>query len=104
MQREILLNGMNEFADLAKRYGGLRLLIGGSFVTAKPEPNDLDIILVVPSDWGIARNEMLLERCIELGIHCFIVREDDQEELSDWLHFFGHDRAGNPKGLVEVKL
>jgi hypothetical protein len=64
----------------------------------------LDIVLVVPSDWEIARNEMLLERCVEMDIHCFIVRENDQQELADWLHFFGHDRSGNPKGLVEVKL
>ena len=33
------------------RYGARRLLVDGSFVTAKDEPHDIDTVILLPSDF-----------------------------------------------------
>jgi hypothetical protein len=35
---------------------GLAILINGSFVTARPDPNDIDVILVLPVDFELTRD------------------------------------------------
>lgn len=86
--------------------GGLRFYIGGSFVTGKEHPLDIDAILVVRHQFNAASEEAaLLKRSKELyNIHLFIIPEQDKQEINSWLRFFGHDRDGNEKGLVEIPI
>jgi len=56
-QRERVTNRLVHIYELARRTGKLlRFIVFGSYVTAKPEPDDVDIILVM-------RDNFLLSKC-----------------------------------------
>lgn len=104
-KREELLRNLHEFVNIARKIGASRLILDGSFVTDK-EPNDIDAILVVPDNLDTTTREVhiLLESKIRFNIHLFPVQESDEEFLQQWIKFFGRDRNGEPRGLVEVLL
>lgn len=88
-----------------------RLFVDGSFVTAKPEPQDVDAIVWLPSDFAdrISRGDieaveletMLLTRRPEE-----IFAAEDRRDWDDWVEFFSRTREsdGRRKGIVEVEL
>jgi hypothetical protein len=58
-QRELVMARLLHIYELARRTGKLqRFIIFGSYVTTKPEPNDIDIILIM-------RDDFLLPECDE---------------------------------------
>ena len=87
------------------------MLVDGSFVTAKEAPNDVDAVVLLPTDFQdqIAANsdaavefeEMLLTRRPEE-----IFAAEDETDWNDWIEFFSRTREadGRRKGLVEVEL
>jgi hypothetical protein len=91
--------------------GGLRLLIDGSFVTAKAEPDDIDAVILLPPDFehqveqgieaALELEEMILTRRPEE-----IFAAEDETDWNDWIAFFGRTREadGRLKGLVEIRL
>ena len=105
-KRQDLLRNLHNFVNVARKVGAIKLILDGSFVTDKKEPNDIDAILVVPDDFNTTTREahILLESKIRFNIHLFPVRKNDNEFLQQWIEFLGHDRNGEPRGLVEVLL
>jgi hypothetical protein len=97
--------------QLARTIRATRLLIDGSFITAKPEPNDVDAVIMLPLDFGdqieanldaaIELEQMLLTRRPEE-----IFAAEDQTDWDEWISFFSRTREadGRRKGLVEVEL
>jgi hypothetical protein len=97
--------------ELTKQVRGQRLLIDGSFVTAKEEPNDVDAVILLPLDFpeqveqgneaALALEEMLLTRQPEE-----IFAAEDEIDWNDWREFFCRTREQDDrrKGLVEVIL
>ena len=89
----------------------IRLFIGGSFITAKPEPNDVDAVVLlrpdfenqitVDSDAATEFEEMLLTRRPEE-----IFAAEDETDWNEWVEFFSRTREadGRRKGLVEIEL
>ncbi len=87
------------------------LFIDGSFVTAKPGPNDVDAVVLLPDDFEnqVARHseaatefeQMLLTRCPEE-----IFAAEDEADWNEWVEFFSRTREadGRRKGLVEIQL
>nr|VFK13795.1 MAG: hypothetical protein BECKLPF1236A_GA0070988_100949 [Candidatus Kentron sp. LPFa]VFK29578.1 MAG: hypothetical protein BECKLPF1236C_GA0070990_100909 [Candidatus Kentron sp. LPFa] len=71
-QRRRLVFRVRRWIELARRIDAPRLFIDGSFVTAKAEPNDVDAVVLLPSDFeeriiansdaAIELEEMLLTR------------------------------------------
>ncbi len=61
--REKLFNSLEHLLDMARRCGFLYALIGGSFATAKLEPDDLDITWFGPS--GMDKSNVPCE-CVSL--------------------------------------
>ena len=104
--RKALLRHLDNFVELARSVGAQKLILDGSFVTAKENLADIDVILVLPDTFDTTSREarILLESRIRFNSHFFPVREGDDEFFQDWVVFFGHDRNGAPKGLVEVSL
>ena len=96
---------------MARQIGGRRLLIDGSFVTAKEEPNDIDAVILLPSDFqeqvaqgieaALELEEMLLTRRPEE-----IFAAEDEVDWNEWIEFFSRTREDDDrrKGLVEVTL
>lgn len=81
-------------------------LLNGSFVYNKDSPNDLDCILVLKKDFDYSSPEshLLSQTKKVYHTHLFIFDEEDESGYKEILDFFCSDRAGDPKGILEVLL
>ena len=110
-RRRRLILRLRRWIELARLVGALRLLIDGSFVTAKVEPDDIDAVILLPPDFqhqikqgieaALELEEMILTRRPEE-----IFAAEDETDWNEWIEFFSRTREadGRRKGLVEVKL
>jgi hypothetical protein len=110
-QRRRLILRVRHWVELARRIRARRLLLDGSFVTAKPQPKDVDAVVLLPLDFevqvaaghdaAIELEEMLLTRRPEE-----IFGAEDVSDWTEWVEFFGRTREFDRrrKGLVEVQL
>jgi hypothetical protein len=94
---------LSRFIECARDVGAKRLIINGSFVTDKPSPNDLDIVVLpgapYPTDPPVF--DEAETRWPFLHIHVAA----DEEDMHDWISKdFGLDRYNHLKGVVEVIL
>ena len=87
-----------------------RIVIGGSFVTQKAEPNDFDCIVVLssninyenlkPAQLWVADTRQASRR---YGGDVFVAKAN-QPTLSAYVAFLATNRDGKQVGLLEVKL
>lgn len=110
-RRRRLALRLRHWIELARQVNARRLMLDGSFVTAKREPNDLDAVVLLPPDFetqvekglepALELEEMLLTRRPEE-----IFAAEDETDWNDWTKFFSRTREadGRRKGLVEVEL
>jgi len=100
--RQVEMESVRWLVDLARRAGVTRLILNGSFVTDRHEPNDVDCVLLIGP--GIPHDsdaeEELLRGLPFLDIA--LVTEDRFRLLVDTI--FATDRRHIPKGVVEVIL
>jgi hypothetical protein len=98
-EREIESRELLRFIDWARQNGVRRLLINGSFITSKPEPNDVDLVILPNPNGPVPGDEELLWPFLHI-----LIASDD----ADWRAWatvdFATDRNQNPKGVVEVIL
>ncbi|QKN82097.1 DUF6932 family protein [Scandinavium goeteborgense] len=97
----------------------IEIWIDGSFTTEKPEPDDIDILLVI--DYSIlsaipamfhSQIEMLLNRqYIKHNYHIDLLllykncpNSDYEEDRMHWRGVFCHDREDTPKGIARLPL
>lgn len=110
-KRRRLIHRVRRWIELARLIRARRLFVDGSFITAKPEPNDADAVILSPvgyevqiaasSEAAAEVEEMLLTRRPEE----LFAAETDQD-WDDWIEFFSRTREadGRRKGLVEIEL
>jgi hypothetical protein len=108
-RRRRLALRIRRWIELARAIGASRLLIDGSFVTEKLDPNDVDAVILLPADFheqirsgleaALELEEMLLTRRPEE-----LFGAEDQTDWDEWVHFFSRTREfdGRLKGLVEI--
>jgi len=90
-----------------------RVILNGSFVTAKAEPNDIDFLLVVAADHSFEADlppheyNVLSKRRVHRR-HGFdvLVARDGSEQYERYVRFFQQIRfePGRFKGIVSIKL
>ena len=110
-RRRRLALRLRRWIELVRHIGGQRLLVDGSFVTAKHEPDDIDTVVLLPPDFeqqiedgiesALELEQMLLTRHPEE-----IFAAEDEADWNDWVEFFSRTREadGRRKGLVEIEL
>lgn len=110
-RRRRLVVRVRRWIELGRRLNARRLLIDGSFVTAKPDPQDVDAVILLPADFerqaergideALEMEQMLLTRQPEE-----IFAAEDDADWEDWVEFFSRTREtdGRHKGVVEVLL
>ena len=89
------------------------ILVDGSFVTAKPDPNDIDLILIVaaehdssaelsPAEYNVVSKRRVHRR---FGFDMLLAREHSVEQ-SRWTEFFQEVRLepGRRKGILRLRL
>jgi len=112
--RRVWLSGrLRELLQLAASSGKLRrVFIWGSFVTAKPAPRDLDLLLIMDEDFEVdgvgaaaqavfdsARAKLLFESDV------FWARASIGREILDlWLDTYQTSRSFRKRGIVELEL
>ena len=110
-QRLRVYRGLWELLDEAGKSGIVRrVVVAGSFVTNKSEPNDFDAILVLdpvlvnqtlrPREYNLVSRKMA--RRLYGGDVLSAV--DGSAALEKYLKFFQTNRAGEPVGVVEIAL
>jgi hypothetical protein len=112
-QRAAVTDRLRRICDLAMATGHLdRLVIFGSYVSDVPEPNDVDVILVMRNDFRTegcpANSQVLFEHGRahdELQASVFWVRPDMLlgEPLEQFLAHWERKRDGRRRGIVEVR-
>ena len=101
-----------EFVSEAKASGRIdAVLVDGSFVTAGPTPNDIDLVLVVSAnhdfsvDLPLGQYNVLSQRRVRrrFGFDIVVVK-NDSENLEQAVAFFQQvrQRPGAKKGLVRI--
>jgi hypothetical protein len=110
-RRRRLILRLRHWVGLARQVDARRLLIDGSFVTEKREPNDIDAVVLLPADFQ-RQVEIGFEPALELE-HMLLTRHpeeifaaEDEADWTEWIEFFSRTREfdGRRKGLVEVEL
>lgn len=110
-QRQELLERVRKWISLAKAVRARRLLLDGSFVTAKDEPNDVDAVVMLPENFrdqlGMGKREAVEIRDMYRSREPKeLFAAEDEEDWWRWVEFFGRTREANGrrKGLIEVML
>jgi hypothetical protein len=102
-ERATEISELLQFIDAAQRAGVRRLLVNGSFVTAKLAPNDVDVVLL-PGP-GYPRQGPRLDSDELVWPFLQIIVAADDADFEAWaITQFGTDRKRRPKGVVEVIL
>jgi len=102
-EREVEIRELLEFIDWAKHHGVLRIIVNGSFVTAKQCPNDVDVV-VLPGTGDNSEYPVIEHEPTRWPFLQILVAADD-EDLERWATSdFATDRRGRVKGVVEVIL
>ena len=110
-RRRRLILRLRRWLELSRLTHAHRLLVDGSFVTAKQEPGDIDAVVLLAGDFeqqvadgsdaALELEEMLLTRRPEE-----IFAAEDARDWNDWVEFFSRTREadGRHKGLLEIHL
>ena len=111
-QRELVTNRLVHIYELTQQTGKLlRFVIFGSYVTTKPEPHDVDIILVMADDFTEQDYDSSLFPLFdhlraqqELGASIFAVRPGFivGETVDDFIASWQIKRDKSQHGIVEV--
>jgi len=108
-RRRRLALRVRRWIELAHAVGATRLLIDGSFVTEKSDPDDVDAVILLPPDFynqvrrgvdaALDLEGMLLTRRPEE-----LFGAEDETDFDEWAEFFSRTREfdGRRKGLVEI--
>jgi predicted nucleotidyltransferase len=99
--------------ELAATSGKLRrVFVWGSFVTSKPAPRDIDILLIMDADFEAARMPASAQAVFD-SVRAKLLFESDvfwarvsigDEMLDLWLDTYQISRSFRKRGIVEVKL
>jgi hypothetical protein len=110
-RRRRLAVRVRRWIELSRLTQAHRLLVDGSFVTDKDDPNDVDAVVLLADDFEeqVARG---LDAALELEGMILthhpeeIFAAEDSSDWDAWVEFFSRTREadGRRKGLVEVEL
>lgn len=99
--RRAEMESLRWLVDEARRRRVQRMIVDGSFVSDRAEPNDVDCVLLFPDDFvadAVAREQL------ESGFPFLDMSVVDRYDFDIVVTVFSTDRAGVPKGMIEVAL
>jgi hypothetical protein len=113
-QRQLVTGKLRRIHQLAQSTGKvLRFVIFGSYITAKPAPNDVDIILVMHDDFceddyapDVLPVFNHMRAHAELGASVFWTRPSTVllESVDDFIAYWQTKRDLTQRGIVEITL
>src|SRR4030095_6312863 len=113
-QRQLVTAQLVRIYELACATGKLlRFVIFGSYVTAKPAPNDVDIILVMRDDFEVAECDAQTQPLFDhlpaqqiFGASVFSVRTSTAllGTVDEFISYWQIKRDQSKRGIIEVRL
>lgn len=113
LQREIVAARLQRIYQIAKDTGNLQqLIIFRSYITAKPEPNDVDVVIIFSDDFDLTVCSEEVRRLLEhqqaeneFGASIFWIRPSLLllETLDEFIESWQVKRDGTRRGIVEVR-
>lgn len=113
LQREVVTARLQRIYQIAKDTGNLQqLIIFGSYITAKPEPNDVDVVIIFNDDFDLTVCSEEVKRLLnhqqaenEFGASIFWIRPSLLlfETLDEFIESWQVKRDGTRRGIVEVR-
>lgn len=98
--RQVQMQSLRWLVALAQRAGVKRIVVNGSFVTDKLEPNDVDCVLLIDEDFP---HDPAAEAELIAGLPFINLELVDDEAFQKFTErIFATDRDLVPKGMVEV--
>ena len=112
--RRVWLSGrLRALVELAATNGKLsRVFIWGSYVTAKPSPKDIDLLLIMDEDFEVDALAAPAQAVFD-SVRAKLLFESDvfwarasigQEMLDLWLDTYQTSRSFRKRGIVELEL
>ena len=113
LQREIVTARLQRIYQFAKDTGSLQqLIVFGSYITAKPEPNDVDVVIIFTDDFDLTVCSEEVRKLLnhqqsenEFGASIFWIRPSLLllETLDEFIESWQVKRDGTRRGIVEVR-
>ena len=112
-QREIVTECLRRIYQLAKETGHLQqLLIFGSYITTKPEPNEIDVVIIFDDNFDMAACSEDVKKLLnhqqaaaEFGASVFWIRPSLLllETIDEFIAGWQVKRDGTRRGIIEVR-
>ena len=112
-QRIIVTERLQRIYQLAKATGHLQqLLIFGSYITAKPKPNDIDVVIIFDDNFDMAACSEDVKKLLnhqqaatEFGASVFWIRPSllFLETIDEFIAGWQVKRDGTRRGIIEVR-
>lgn len=116
--KQSLLNNFKEVIRKIQSFGfSFEIWIGGSYLTEKPEPEDIDMLIVISrrlvnklsqdkqdefyNKYFSIEGKSNIKHLYKCDIN-FMYKEDEKRRIF-WLEFYGHSREKKPRGIVLLK-
>jgi hypothetical protein len=102
-ERRVETAELGDFVQWARQAGIIRLIVDGSYVTGKEEPNDVDVVILPGPDYP--RQQQPARASARRWPFLHVQVAGDEADFQRWAVVdFGIDRDGEPRGVVELLL
>jgi hypothetical protein len=103
--RRVQMESLAWLVDLARRAGARRLIVNGSFVTDRPEPNDIDCVVLIDEDFPRDGEEAEAAKELLAGLPFIELKLAVPQDFAWFVErVFATDRKAVAKGMIEVEL
>ncbi len=103
-KRQVLNSALAQFIDVVRRqHLGTIVVIDGSYVSGKDEPDDIDLALLSTGASETATLQQLSLEGVDLAVLDVFV-ETAPLGLEGWVRFFIADRIGQLRGVVILTI
>jgi hypothetical protein len=100
--RQVQMESLRWLVELAIRAGAIRIVVNGSFVTDKLEPNDVDCVLLAANDFP---RDLEAEAELHTGLPFINMEIVDEQAFHHFVErIYATDRDWVAKGMIEVVL
>jgi hypothetical protein len=100
--RQVEMASVRWLIDLTRRAGVRRIIINGSFVSDRLEPNDVDCVLLLDAAYPLERTA---DEELDAGLPFIDMKRVGADQFELFVNeIFATDRDHVPKGMIEVLL
>ena len=114
--RPAIFAGLSAFLAVLAGFGvPMELWVDGSFVTNKPDPNDVDVAVLVEQSRFDSLPPDRREKLFDLfwrreaararwRVDAYIFPDGDRAQEAFWRNLYGYSRTGEAKGIIRLQV